>query len=121
MSWQSIRHPIFDDVDGTQFFMRAEEWPFANQTSGVARFWIDADFQPTLCPPVVMARYLLTAERDAITIRVEQKIDYESKTAIHARHDWSENPKDFAALASPAAAIAVHAHIFQRPAGEPLT
>lgn len=118
MNWQSIRHPIHDDADGTHFYMRAEEWPFADRTSGMVRFWIDADFPPTLCPPVIMARYLLTAERDVKTIRVEQKIDYESETAIVARHDWSNDPKEFAALASPGAAIAVHAYIFQRPSGE---
>lgn len=121
MSWQSIRHPVHNDADGTHFYMRAEEWPFAGDKSGPLRFWVDADFPPTLCPPIVMVRYLLTAERETKSIRVEQKIDYESKTAIHARHDWSENPKDFAALASPGAAIAVHAYIFQHPSGEPST
>lgn len=121
MSWQSIRHPIHDEADGTHYSMRAEEWPFAGEKSGPVRFWIDADFPPILCPPTTMARYLLCASRNAKTIHVEQKIDYESETAILARHDWSENPRDFAALASSEAANAVHAYVFQHPDGEPPT
>jgi hypothetical protein len=121
MSWQSVRHPIHDEADGTHFYMRAEEWPFAGEKSGPVRFWVDADFPPALCPPMTMARYLLSADRVAKTIRVEHKIDYEAETAILARHDWSENPQDFAALASPEAANAVHAYVFQSSDREPPT
>lgn len=121
MSWQSIRHPIHDEADGTHYSMCAEEWPFAGGKSGPVRFWVDANFPPTRCPPIAMARYLLSADRDAKTIRIEQKIDYDSATAILARHDWSENPQDFAAIASSEAANAVHAYVFQPPDGEPPT
>jgi hypothetical protein len=121
MSWQSIRHPIHDDPNGTHYYMRAEEWPFAGETSGLQRFWIDADLPPTLCPPIAMARYLLSADRDTDAVHVEQRIDYETETVIVARHDWSDNPKDFAALASPEAANAIRAYIFRRPVSEPST
>ena len=116
MSWQSVPHPIHDAPDGTHFFMRAEEWPFAKNKAGPIRFWVDATIPIDLNPPIALIRYLLVATRETAEMQVEHKIDYADERNIHARHDWSDAPRDFAEFAEPETCAAIHAYVFVPPA-----
>lgn len=110
MSWQSVRHPIHDEADGSHYYMRAEEWPFAGNKP--VRFMIDVDYPPDPCLPVMLAKFLLTASRDTKVVLAVQKIDYDAENAIIERYDWSADPRDFAKLASLEAADAVYRYVF---------
>lgn len=116
MSWQSVPHPIHDAADGTHFFMRAEEWPFAQGKAGPIRFWVDAQLPPDLKPPISLVRYLLVATSESADMRVEHRIDYADEREILTRHDWSDAPRDFSEFADPAACAAIHAYVFVPPA-----
>lgn len=107
MAWQDTPTPIFDDPDGTHYFLRAEEWPAPGRTP---RFWIDAKLPQGLRPPAAAARYLLFADCDTGTIKTAMAIDYDGEGAELARSDWLASPHDFAETTTSDAAAAILAY-----------